>query len=202
MAPVASRVAHREEDRSAEPLCRFERLVAPWEPVHRVMGVLEQVGTGLEEQAIGVLRRPIGQKVARARFVARVAGSPGRIEGQNQFGVERRGAGERFSEHPAGSALRGSRVRAWHDSRASIRERTSLACIASRSHPWSPASCVGRRGPSATRKGQQRQNENSSRPRRPRNHFDSLLRRGMGFPLTLCKAISSIRADSPSKLTV
>ena len=53
VAPVARRVADREQDRPVALLGRRERLVAPRVPVDRVVGVLAEVGAGLVGEPIG-----------------------------------------------------------------------------------------------------------------------------------------------------
>ena len=52
VAPVARRVANREEDRLVLAGGRGKRLVAPREPVHRVVGVLQQIRTALAREKI------------------------------------------------------------------------------------------------------------------------------------------------------
>ena len=52
VAPVAGRVPDREEDRLLFPPRALERLGAPGVPVHRIRGVLEQVGARLLGEAI------------------------------------------------------------------------------------------------------------------------------------------------------
>ena len=53
VAPVAGRVADREQDRAVLLAGPGERLLAPRVPVDRVLAVLEQVGAGLLGQAVG-----------------------------------------------------------------------------------------------------------------------------------------------------
>jgi len=53
VAPVAGRVTDREQDGNVSPAGLLERLVAPLPPVHRVVGVLEQIGTCRVAQPIG-----------------------------------------------------------------------------------------------------------------------------------------------------
>ena len=55
VAPVAGRVADRQEHRLAQPARLVERLVAPRPPVDRVVRVLQQVRAGLVDQPVGVL---------------------------------------------------------------------------------------------------------------------------------------------------
>ena len=72
VAPVARRVADREEDRLVlAPRCR-ERLVAPRIPVHRIVGVLQQIGTALARQPVRHHPHPIRY----ARGALRVRGPP------------------------------------------------------------------------------------------------------------------------------
>ena len=56
VAPVAGRVADREQDRPVLVARARERLLAPRVPVDRVVRVLEQVGAGLVGQAVHVAR--------------------------------------------------------------------------------------------------------------------------------------------------
>jgi hypothetical protein len=53
VAPVAGAVADRQEDHLALFLGLLEGLGAPGVPVHRIMGVLQQVGAALARQAVG-----------------------------------------------------------------------------------------------------------------------------------------------------
>ena len=55
VAPVAGRVADREQDRPVLLAGAGERLVAPGVPVDRVLGVLEQVGAGLRGEPVHAL---------------------------------------------------------------------------------------------------------------------------------------------------
>ena len=58
VAPVARRVADRQEDRAVEELRPSQRLRPPREPVHGVVGVLEQVRARLAREAVrGTLLR-------------------------------------------------------------------------------------------------------------------------------------------------
>ncbi len=53
VAPVAGRVADREEDRAVFVAGARQRLLAPGVPVDRVVAVLKQVGAGLQRESIG-----------------------------------------------------------------------------------------------------------------------------------------------------
>ena len=55
MAPVTGRVADTQEDRFVFLPRRGERLLAPGIPVDGIVRVLQQVGTGLVDQAVGML---------------------------------------------------------------------------------------------------------------------------------------------------
>ena len=70
VAPVARRVADRQEDRLVLGAGRGERLVAPRVPVDRVVGVLAQVGAGLVREPVRHEMQGTGRaKVnARSRF--------------------------------------------------------------------------------------------------------------------------------------
>ena len=63
VAPVAGRVADRQEDRPVEELRAGERVGAPREPVDRVVRVLEEVRAGLSGEAIG--HEPDGTRTLR-----------------------------------------------------------------------------------------------------------------------------------------
>ncbi len=62
VAPVAGAVANREKDRLVLGARPRQRLLAPGVPVHRIVGVLEQVGRRLVDQPVGV--RVIGLGVS------------------------------------------------------------------------------------------------------------------------------------------
>jgi hypothetical protein len=53
VAPVAGRVADAEEDRPVQQLGAGERIRTPREPVHGIIGVLEEIGTRLSGEAVG-----------------------------------------------------------------------------------------------------------------------------------------------------
>ena len=53
VAPVTGGVADAEENRFVITLRLLERLAAPWKPVDRIVGVLEQVRTGFLGESIG-----------------------------------------------------------------------------------------------------------------------------------------------------
>jgi hypothetical protein len=57
VAPVAGRVADRQEDRLVLGRRSRERLFAPRIPVDRIVGVLAQIGAGFDSQAVGVHRK-------------------------------------------------------------------------------------------------------------------------------------------------
>ena len=63
VTPVAGRVADGEEDRSIELASARERLVPPRVPVDRVAGVLAEVGTRLENQAVELVPSVVGESV-------------------------------------------------------------------------------------------------------------------------------------------
>ena len=65
VAPVAGRVADREQDRLVLGAGARERLLAPRVPVDGVVLVLEQVGAGLVGEAVGHVARLPGLTVAR-----------------------------------------------------------------------------------------------------------------------------------------
>jgi len=53
VAPVARGVADAQEDRLVLGCCAAERLRTPGMPVHRVVGVLQEIGAGLVDQPVG-----------------------------------------------------------------------------------------------------------------------------------------------------
>ena len=53
VAPVTGRISYAEEDRFVLGMGAFQRLGAPGIPIHRVIGMLEQIRTGLVDQAVG-----------------------------------------------------------------------------------------------------------------------------------------------------
>jgi hypothetical protein len=53
MAPVAGGIADAQEDGLVLPASPFQGLRPPGVPIHRVMGVLLQIGAGALEQAVG-----------------------------------------------------------------------------------------------------------------------------------------------------
>ena len=52
MAPVAGGVADAQKNRSVQGFCQAQRLFSPGMPVHRIPGVLEQVGARFVAQAV------------------------------------------------------------------------------------------------------------------------------------------------------
>ena len=70
MAPVAGAVADGQEHRLVLGLSGGEGLLAPGIPVHRIVGVLEQVGGVLQNQAVDEDGAAIGVHKAGARVVA------------------------------------------------------------------------------------------------------------------------------------
>ncbi len=54
MAPVAGRIADREQDRLVLCFCVVERVRPPLAPVHRIVLVLEQIGRRRLREAVGV----------------------------------------------------------------------------------------------------------------------------------------------------
>ena len=70
VAPVAGRVADREQDRPVLLAGPLQRLGAPGVPVDRVVAVLEQVGAGLLGEAVGHRFQPTPQ-ARRANYSAR-----------------------------------------------------------------------------------------------------------------------------------
>ena len=106
VAPVAGGVADREEDRLLLAPRLLERLLAPGIPVHRVVGVLEQVGALLADQPVGLAvrldpaqRAERGGEGDRPRS-ARSGGSRGEPPG-GAGSAREQGAGEEPDQGPA-----------------------------------------------------------------------------------------------------
>jgi hypothetical protein len=59
MAPVACGIADREEDGEVQRRRLGQRLRPEGTPIDRVVGVLDQVGRGLEDQPVDVFRRSV-----------------------------------------------------------------------------------------------------------------------------------------------
>ncbi len=104
VAPVAGGVADRQEDRLVLPTRPVEGLGSPGVPVDGVVRVLNQIGGGLEDQAVDVDRRAVGAQMLSARSVAwthRLVGLPETARElwrcRDHAGQERRAA--RFSGH-------------------------------------------------------------------------------------------------------
>jgi hypothetical protein len=74
VAPVAGRVPDRQKHRPPERSSPRKGLVAPGEPIDRVVRVLQKVRARLEREPVRVLRRAVGSLVARTRHVRRAPG--------------------------------------------------------------------------------------------------------------------------------
>jgi hypothetical protein len=85
VAPVAGRVAHREEHGPSQALRIGERLLAPGIPVHGVVRVLEEIRAGLEDESVRELR-PFSVEVVRAGLVVRSLGGERRFELHGEIG--------------------------------------------------------------------------------------------------------------------
>ena len=102
VAPMARRVADREEDRLVLAACFFESFRAPGIPVHGIVGVLQQVGTLLVSKSIGVhVAKPLlPDPGGTARHASMVTAAAAAIpESQNEgmdelFRIERDTMGE------------------------------------------------------------------------------------------------------------
>jgi hypothetical protein len=51
---VTCRVAHGQQHRPVFPTGTVKGLITPWVPVHRIMGMLQQVRAGFEKKTVGV----------------------------------------------------------------------------------------------------------------------------------------------------
>jgi transglutaminase-like putative cysteine protease len=51
---MASRVSYRKEDRFLFPPCSFKRFIPPGEPIHRVVGMLLQIGAALVNETVHI----------------------------------------------------------------------------------------------------------------------------------------------------
>jgi len=56
---MASVVTDRQEDRLVFPLCLSKCLFTPGIPIHRVMGVQQQIGALLVDEVVGVFERSV-----------------------------------------------------------------------------------------------------------------------------------------------
>ena len=63
MAPMAGRIAHRQEHRPVQRLCVPQGLGAPGEPVNGVVGVLEQIRARLPDETVGWCARLVCHRV-------------------------------------------------------------------------------------------------------------------------------------------
>ena len=59
MAPMAGAVADAHDDQFVLRSCFFPRLFRPRSPVHRVVGVLQEVGAGLVDEGVGLGMRSV-----------------------------------------------------------------------------------------------------------------------------------------------
>ena len=89
VAPVAGGVTDRHEERQAPAAGLGERLVAPGVPVDGIVGVLQEIGAGFEDEPVGVSGR-VPDAVAGARNVGRDALCRRQRRAQS-FGQARRG---------------------------------------------------------------------------------------------------------------
>ena len=89
VAPVAGGVAYGKEDRFVQPGRLLEGFGSPGAPVDGVAGMLQQVGTALEDQAVEFLATVLGQPVNC------VLGRQGRAGAMRFSGDFRRGPGGR-----------------------------------------------------------------------------------------------------------
>ena len=86
VAPVARRVADRQEDQLVLGTRLGEGLLTPGEPVNRIVRVLQEVGGVFEDESVGVARPSVGQPVLGARHVGRTLGGQGGVEALLQLG--------------------------------------------------------------------------------------------------------------------
>ncbi len=91
---MAGGVADAQEDRPAELRGSLEGLVAPGIPVDGVVGVLPEVGAGLEDQPVGVARRAVVEQVASSGNVGLSLSRECLVNPASQLPVERFGTGQ------------------------------------------------------------------------------------------------------------
>ncbi len=91
MAPVAGRVANAQEHRPPQAPSSLKGLVPPSVPVHGIMRVLQQVWTGLEDQAVRVFRRAVRTKMTRSRLVVGALGGQRLSDERTSLRVQNRG---------------------------------------------------------------------------------------------------------------
>ena len=64
---------------------RREGLVAPGIPVHRIVGVLQQIRTAFEKKTVRKFRRTVIVEMAGARLILRIALHPGLLDGPGEW---------------------------------------------------------------------------------------------------------------------
>ena len=119
VAPVACRVPHRQQHRAIPLPCQFERLGSPREPVHRVVGMLAQVGAGLGSESVGHVahcgrsppRAPISRRCRARRRTPQRSRSP----------VRRSASGPSTALRPRTGAVGRTRCRAGSPGRPRVR---------------------------------------------------------------------------------
>jgi hypothetical protein len=74
MAPVTGAIADGEEDQLVLLFCLRNRFLAPWVPIDRIVGVLQEIGAGGMDQPLpqAYLRSP-GQRTERKQLPPRPA---------------------------------------------------------------------------------------------------------------------------------
>jgi hypothetical protein len=55
MAPMAGRVSDAEEDGLVLLLSPVQSFLSPWIPIHRIMGMLQEIGARLMDQSVCIL---------------------------------------------------------------------------------------------------------------------------------------------------
>jgi len=112
MAPVAGGVADREEDRAVEGCRLGQRIRPPGAPVDRVVGVLDQVGRGLEDQPVEVFRPATGVEQVGAGDVIRALGIVGGLQpfGQRRVAADADGDGGGWVGGHGGPSCRNSSI--------------------------------------------------------------------------------------------
>ncbi len=69
MAPVAGGITDTHQYRQVFLTSLLKRFFTPGMPVHRIVGMLQQIRTALEKQAIGIAGPAVGIQVMGTRFV-------------------------------------------------------------------------------------------------------------------------------------
>src|SRR5262249_35086026 len=114
MAPMAGGIADRKQDR---PVCTRglgNRLLPPCPPVHRVGGMLQQVGAGLVGQPIAAFAHGVGSPRLPSLLISRTRALPPSFSAANAAGSAETRISPARPAHPDGpEAIAGSPPAGW-----------------------------------------------------------------------------------------